>query len=227
MIKRHFWACLALLFIVRPGPTQELPEAMKAKIDEVVVRAYHSAMAEFPCKIKTRGKPPILRWEEVDRCLSKASGRVDRDVLWNELKVARQSVADVTEMEFSAAVEAALTAHAVGYENVFSVKNARALLPLTNSLLKYMAPNSLQDVAVFDKAGERVGTFAGLYSYERVGGLLTANTYRLALFQYKDLRGQLQVAADKLLLDSYGVPWQESAARGAFRLSLEEITSDR
>jgi hypothetical protein len=76
---------------------------------------------------------------------------------------------------------------------------------------------------VTDKYGTDVGTFAGTYAYERTGGLATANTYRLVLFQYRDRNGNIQTAADKLLLDSFGVPWKSAMAQRGFCLPSDRL----
>ncbi len=165
----------------------------------------------------------MLHWELVDRCLNDASARVDWDSLSKDLQSLRKNGRGVAEGDFAAAVDASLSAHAVPYEKVFLVKNEEALLPLTNSVLKYLSTNGLQNGAVFDKTGKRLGSFSGVYDYERTGGLATANMYRLTVFQYTDTNGNIQSATDKLLLDSYGVPWKEAGSSGAFRLNAEKL----
>jgi len=216
--------CLTIWFLLsclaQRGGAQDIPKDVKAKIDTAIEGAYQSASAEFPCKLKGRGKPSMLHWELVDRCLNNASARVDWDSLLKALEDLRKGMA---QSDFSAAVDASLSDHAVPYEKVFSVKDDEALLPLTNSVLKYLSPNGLQNVAIFDKAGKKLGTFAGIYAYERTGGLATANTYRLTLFQYTDGTGNIQSATDRLLLDSFGVLWKEAVSSGSFRLNSEKL----
>jgi hypothetical protein len=223
-MKSILRSCLAVSFLLsclaQRGPAQDVPKEVKAKIDAAIEGAYQSASAAFPCKLKSRGKPSMLHWELVDRCLNDASTRVDWDSLSMELENLRKGMA---QSDFAAAVDASLSEHAVPYEKVFSVKDDGALLPLTNSILKYLSPNGLQNVAVFDKTGKKLGTFSGVYAYERTGGLATANTYRLTLFQYTDSTGNIQSATDRLLLDSFGVPWKEAGSSGSFRLNSEKL----
>ena len=209
------------MFFAQPGPCQDLSGDLKEKINSCIEKAYQAAAAEFPCKLSAGGKPTMLHWEQVDRCLNNASARVD----WNSLSAELQSLrtSGVKENDFWTAVDAALSAHAVPYEKVFSVKNLEAMIPLTNSLLKYLPTEALQDVPVLDKAGTHLGVFFGTYSFERTGALASANTYRLALFQYTDREGNIQSAMDKLLLDSFGVPWKQAAGKGAFRLPPEKL----
>jgi hypothetical protein len=90
-------------------------------------------------------------------------------------------------------------------------------------MLKYLAPESLEGLPVMDKIGTELGTFAGVYSYERTGGLSSANSYRLMLFQYQDPRGNIHSAVDKLLLDSYGVLWKDAMPHIGFRLPFDRL----
>lgn len=213
--------------VLAAGAAQEsaldVPKALKDQIDAVVVEAYASASQGLPCKIKGRGKPKILRWEQVDRCVNDAAERPDWEALSDRLTALRIGSRGVSVAELKAAVDASLDAHALPFEKVFAVSDQKVLLPLTNSLLKYLPPDSLLNLPVTDKRGESVGTFAGVYSFERMGGLASANTYKLSLFQYTDRNGNLQSATDKLLLDSFGVPWSEARSQRGFRLNSDKL----
>ncbi len=209
---------LALLIPADLVQTGDLPKEVRDSIDVAVAEAYAVAAAGFPCKIKRRGKPRMMRWEEVDRCLNEAVSRVDWNGLALRLDGVRASAQGYSPADFSAAVEASLSAGALPFERLFATKDENILLPLTNSLLKFLPADSLMGLPVSDKFGTQVGTFAGVYSYERTGGLTTANRYRLALFQYTDRNGNLQSASEKLLLDSFGVPWKDARSQPGFRL---------
>jgi hypothetical protein len=191
----------------------------------VIVTAYQSATAEFPCKLKAGGKPKMLRWQDVENCLNGADAEVDWEDLSQQLQNLRQN-GGFSKIDISLAVESALSAHAIPYDKVFSVKNADALLPLSNTLLKFLPADSLQNLAVFDKSGARVGTFAGGYSFDKSGGLTAAHNYRMSMFQYTDLRGSIQSPAigSKLLLDSFGVPWKDAVSQPGFRLTADKLT---
>jgi hypothetical protein len=215
-------AILTVLLLSQTDRGQEPSKEVKDKIDGAVRSAYQTASTGFPCRLKGRGKPKMLRWEEVDRCLNSAAERVDWDVLKRQLESLRAASGTSAE-EFRGTVESGLSQHALTYERVFAVKDPEVLLPLTNSLLKFLPADSLEDVPVFDRVGTQMGTFLGTYSYERSGGLASANTYRLALFQYKDRNGNVQPAGDKLLLDSFGVPWKEAQNRRGFRLPSDKL----
>ncbi len=203
--------------------SQDVPPDVKAKIDTAVAEAYRAAAAQFPCKVKTRGKADMLRWQDVDRCLNEAAARVDWEAMSRQFGELRTSVYGISQIGFAAAVEDSLSTHALNYGQVFSVKNGKALLPLTNSVLRFLPADSLLNIPVFDRTRTQVGTFTGVYSYERSGGLATANSYRLSLFQYTDRNGNVQTATDKLLLDSFGVPWKDAANQRGYRLTSDKL----
>lgn len=219
-----------LLAVTLVGPAaahalfrQEPAGDLKAKVDAVIAGAYRSAAAGFPCKVKAGGKPRMMRWQEVDRCLNDAAARVDWGAVSASLRDLRASAGIAAAGPFEGMVQEALEAHALTYGKLFAVKNADALLPLTHSVLKYLPGDSLLELPVFDRRGTAMGTFAGVFPYERTGGLATANTYRLMLFQYKDRNGNIQSPPDKLLLDSFGVPWKDAVNQRGFRLPFEKL----
>lgn len=220
---------LILVLICPAGAVNggDLPKAVREGIDAAVADAYRAASAGLPCRIKGRGKPKRFRWEEVDRCLNEAVSRVDWAALSATLEGIRAANKSVTETEFIASVEASISAGALAFDKVFTTKDEGILVPLTNSLLKFLPPDSLVGLAVTDKAGTQVGTFAGTYSYDRSGGLATANQFRLTLFQYTDRSGNVQAASGRLLLDTYGVPWEEARSQPGFRLPAEKLTLSR
>jgi hypothetical protein len=217
-----FVAALALIGV--SGSGQSFPAGFKEKVEEIVLAAYQSAAAEFPCKLKSSGRPSMLHRQDADRCLNAANDRVDWENLSRQLKRLQQD-SRIAWIDISAAVEASLAAHAVSYQKVFTVKDSKALLPLTNSLLKFLPPNSLQDIPVFTKSGEKVGMFAGTYTYDKSGGLSSATSYQISIFQYTDLKGNLQApaASNRLLLDRYGVPWKDAMPQSGFRLTPEKL----
>lgn len=204
-----------------------LPKDLQDKIDAIVAGAYQAATAEFPCKIGTGGKRRMMSWQKVDRCLNNAAGEVDWEGISKQLEALRIEPTRVSLDEFIGAVETALATHALPYEKVFTVKDERAFLPLTNSILKFLPADSLHDLPVIDRTGSEVGRFSGVYSYERKGGLASANIYRLMLFQYTDKLGNVQSASEKLLLDSFGVPWKDTRTQLGFRLTSEKLDVKR
>ncbi len=216
---------LMLREVPAPG-SQGIPKDLLEKIDTIVAGAYQAAAARFPCKIGT-GKHRMMSWQKVDRCLNDAAAEVDWEGISKQLEALRAEPTRIPISEFNGAVDTSLAAHALPYEKVFIVKDERALLPLTNSILKFLPADSLHDLAVFDRTGSEVGRFSGVYPYERQGGLASANTYRLMLFQYTDKLGNVQSASERLLLDSFGVPWKDARTQPGFRLTSEKLDVKR
>ncbi len=224
-MAKTIFSFIPILLLAAPlaGSYQEVPKDVRDKIDELITGAYKTAEGQFPCKVKPAGKARIVRWQQVDKCLNEAAGRVDWEELTKDLENVRAASGRVSRSEFTDAVEASLTAHALTFEKVFLIKAEKVLIPLTNSLLRFLPPDSLRDLPVYDNRGERIGAFAGTYTFERAGALASANTYRLTLFQYADANGNVHSASDRLLLDSYGVPWNSARRQPGFRLTSERL----
>ncbi len=213
-------AFLGILYAV-PSPRQRTPRDVAERIERAVAPAFEAAITGFPCKIGTRGKPKMLQWEEVDECLnSKVAAKVDWQALSEQLRQLRDSTRDISALEFSAAVETVLGKYTLPFEKMFVVKDEKTLLPLTNSVLKFLPPDSLQETPVYDKVGTLMGTFAGVYIYESSG---SGAKYRLSLFQYLDRNGEFKPVPEKLLLDSFGIPWKDARSHPGFRLSAEKL----
>jgi beta-glucosidase-like glycosyl hydrolase len=207
------------------SPAQNLSGELQKGIDEVVASAYQTASAGFPRKLRAQGASKMLKWQTVDGCLNDAYNSVNWSDLSERIAKLRERTGSLAG-EIPAMIESSLTAHALPYEKVFLVKNDEALLPLTNSILKFLPPDSLMDLPVFEKStGKRIGTFSGVYTYDRSGGLAAANKYRMAIFQYTDLKGSIQTptSENRLLLDSYGVPWKGAVSQPGFRLLSDKL----
>ncbi len=221
-ISRIVPAVMLLLGPARAVPGAELQKEVLEKVDAVVASAYQAAATKLPCKVSTTGKAHMLKWQAVNKCMSRAIDVVD----WEEFarRLSALQPPNVSRAEFAEAVDSSLDKHALKFEQVFRVKDARALLPLTNPVLKYLPSNSMHGLPVFDRAGAQVGTFEEVYFFEREGGQLAGRPYRLALFQYLDATGKPQVpGGDKLLLDSYGVPWEKLPGQPGFRLPIDQL----
>lgn len=224
-IPGYFALTGMLLLCFSPfGFGQNPSVAVQVQIDDLISGAYQSASIKFPCKLKARGKPKMLRWEDADKCLNNANNRVD----WEELSAKLQSIRKsygLQAIDLISAIESSLAARAIPYEKIFQVKekDVEALLPLSNSLLKYLPPDSLLDLPVYSKEGDRVGSFSGVYSYERSGGLAMANSFKISLFQYTDQNGRMQAPTGRLLMDSYGVPWKGALKQAGFRLPSDKL----
>jgi hypothetical protein len=221
LLKFIIPACMFLSGFAAPGWSQSSSSGLKAKVDAVIDAAYSSASASFPCKLKAKGKARMLRWQDVDECLNAAFDRVSWDEAFRQLQEIREKGKyDYTEMLL--AIEDSLAAHSLPFNKVFLVKEKKALLPLSNSLLKFLPKDSLVDLPVYDRSGAKTGVFAGVYRFEKYGQL-SGNRYRQSLFQYVDLNGRIQVPPDKLLLDSFGVPWIELDSQPGFQLPGDKL----
>jgi hypothetical protein len=221
-------SCALLGGFADSGICQDRDKDLAGKIDAIISAAYQSAAAQFPCKVKTRGKAKMLHWQQVDECLNGANDRIDWEDVSRQIQEFGKSSGS-SGIDISAAVESSLSTCAIPFDKVFLVKDIEALLPLTNSLLKFLPSESLQDFPVYDKSGAKIGTFSGVYSYEKAGGLTAGNTYRMSIFQYTDLKGEIQAPSgpNRLLLDSYGVPWKGAISQPGFRLNADRLNLKR
>lgn len=156
------------------GLCQSPAEDIRAKVDAVVSEAYQSVSSAFPCKLKADGKPKMLSWEGIEKCFYKANGKIDWESLVRKIQEIRDNGRYQT-MDLLNAIEPSLSAHALQFDKVFRVKEADALLPLSNSILKSLPENSLMNLPVYDKSGKRVGTFSGGYTFEKMGKFPEAN----------------------------------------------------
>lgn len=220
------FTCIILSGLFTSGYSQSSAADLQAEVDELISEAYQTAAAKFPCKLKTRGKAKMLHWEAVDKCLNNANDRVDWEMLSEKLQTMRKNKGFQT-FEMNSAIESSLSTHAIPFEKVFRVKDMKALLPLSNSMLKFLPSDSLMDLPVYDNSGDRVGSFSGVYSYERSGGLMAANSFKISLFQYTDLKGKIQAPTGRLLMDSYGVPWKGALKQPGFRLPSDKLILGR
>jgi hypothetical protein len=221
MPTRFLLIALAAVLCTAPLAGRQAAGDLNQKIDALILPAFELATAGFPCKVGTRGKPKMLQWQDVDDCLNnRVSAKVDWESLSKSLRNLRDGIRDLSALEFAAAVDSAMARQTVPYEKMFVVKDEKALLPLTNSVLKFMPADSLQDTPVFDRVGTLMGTFSGVFSYESSG---SGNPYRLSMFQYTDRNGEFKSAPDKLLLDSFGIPWREVRSHPGFRLSSDKL----
>ncbi|MBN2337085.1 MAG: hypothetical protein JXP48_00985 [Acidobacteria bacterium] len=205
---------------------QNAREGFRAEVDAVVAEAYLAAAADFPCKTKTRGKGKIIRWQDVEKCVNYAHDRVDWEALAARIQAAGEE-SGLGSADIEAVIEASLTAHAIPFNKIYRVKDGKALVPLSNSLLKFLPPGSLLNLPVYNQKGELLGSFSGVYVFERSGGLSTATSYRMPNFQYKDLHGEVQAPSERFLIDLYGVSWKEAESQPGFRLPADRLIPKR
>lgn len=227
---------LALIFVClrSSGMSQDLPPDVKKRVDALLDSALEPAKGLFPCKVKTSGKPKMIRWQDVDKCLNKAVESIDWDNLSDQLRALKNETRANSSNDFLRAVDSNFAARALTFDEVFLVKDkdSGALLPLTHSVLKYLPSDSLRDLDVYGDTGEKVGTFTGVYFTERSGGLAGAVSYSLARFQFKDEEGNVHSAVDSLHLPtdgigSYGIIWTDVVSQPGFRLTSEKLNLGR
>jgi hypothetical protein len=226
LIRSIVLICLFFAGLASSGLSQNLSPELRRKVDVVVESAYREASALFPCKMKARGQAKMVGWQDVAKCLNKAHDLVE----WEELSQQIQKIQEsgrYHKNDVASAVEASLSSQAISYDKVFTVKQPKALLPLSSSLLKFLPADSFLNFPVYDKKGIKIGTFSGTYFFERRGGLMASTDYQMTIFQYTDLNGQMQSPAERLLLDSYGVPWKDAQSRPGFRLPLDKLIPKR
>ena len=175
------WMGLILLLVANalsPVVAQDCPKVLREM--------------KLPKKLKTRGKPKVLKWEDVDGVLNDVDKKLQDD------------------------------ACSVTFDQLFSSKNEDAYFPLTNSVIRLVPEASLKGLKVFNNEGDELGTFAGKVRYERTGGLYARSSYVLYYFQFEDSNGQLQSVGGQsshLLLDRFTVSWSE--LKGRVALSTE------
>jgi len=204
-------------------------DEVKKKVGAIVAQAYKEADAKLPCRLKTSGKAKMGNWKDVENCVNPAHDLVDWESHADALKKIRDTER-ITREELAGIVESALTEQALSYDKVFWVKEkeaGEALLPLSNSLLKFLPEKSLTELPVYNKTGKMLGVFIGAYSFERSGGLEVLTGYSMANFQYTDLHGTVQTPGERFLVDSYGVPWRDARRQPGFRLPSNRLLNWR
>ena len=81
--------CAVVILPVLPAVGQTVPTAVRQRIGTLVAGAYQEAAEAFPCKVKTRGKPRMLRWQDVDKCVNNAATGVSWEKLSSDLQTVR------------------------------------------------------------------------------------------------------------------------------------------
>lgn len=221
MLKSIILNCMLLAGFNLAAQTRTSSDEVKAKIDAAISKAYESASAQFPCKLGTSGKPKMLEWQTLGKCLNSANDRIDWLGVSRQLQEIRKD-SGFDAAEISSLVDSSLSAHALPYQKIFAVKKPNVLLPLSSSLLKFLPEGSLQNLPVFSKSGTQIGVFSGLYSFEKAGEL-SGKIEQHRLFQYTDSKGELHGSPDMLLLDSFAVPWKSAVSQPGFRLPSDKI----
>jgi hypothetical protein len=212
-----------VLFVsLAPVAAAQISQDILTKIDTAVASVYEAASVKLPCKLSNGANSRMLDWKDVDKCMERARLRVNWDELARQLIALRPT--HLPEGDFAAAVEKSLERQALPYNKLFRVKSKNAFLPLTNSILKYALQDTLMGKPIFlQKGREPVGMFAGIFTYEKAGAMATGNTYRLSMFQYTDAQKIMETPTEKLLLDAYGVRWNDIESSPGFRFPVDMI----
>jgi hypothetical protein len=197
-------------------------EEIQEKVDAAIAQAYESASKQFPCRLRTSGKVRMVRRPDLDRCLNNANNRVDWPALSRQIQEIRMHYR-FQELDMVDIVESSLSKQAIAYYRVFDIREERALLPLSNSLLKFLPEGSFDGMPVHSGDGELLGAFSGIFSYEKRGGLSSAESFEMRYFQYTDFKGTIHTPPERFLLDLYAVPWKEAMYKPGFRLPSNEI----
>lgn len=175
-------------------------------------------------KIKTRGKPKVARWEDVDAQLASVTRLLDAKTLLLDLHPAFHGGVPQLTFESRAEIDQLLAECKVDYVKLFLIAEDDAYFPLTNSVLRLTNDEGFANLNVFEKSGFSLGTYAGKYIFEKTGGLsYGGGSYRLTFFQYRDNEGALRPSANTNLLDTYIVRWREVKDRAFLQLSIDAL----
>jgi hypothetical protein len=213
-------AVIGVLFAVL-GYGQDSSGDLKAKIDAIILQSYKSASVKFPCTLKTQGSAKMLSWQAVGKCLNNAYDQVNWEDLARQIQEVRKE-RKFPDPEIFSAIESSLSAQAVPFGKVFKVKETDALLPLSSSLLKFLAGDSILGLPVYDSSGAQIGFFSGVYVVERPGEL-SGNMLKHTHFQFRDPSGTMHNPSEQLLLDSYGIRWNQAESQRGFRFPSDKL----
>lgn len=214
------WTALwTLSFVVwlAAGNSSDVPTA-----ESVVKEAAQALRKGPPKKLKTRGKSRIIRWEDLDAALAKLPSQMDYESLDKRLRdlMSKDTGFAPNNEVLGDIIGRTLAQEEVRYADLFTQDDGD-LLPITNTVLKFLPEETWKDVPVYDKKGQPLGRFMGKYPYEKSGGLLTTKTYRVYYFQYLDKENTSQTAAapDYIERDAFCVRWADVKDRPALTLA--------
>lgn len=140
---------------------------------------------KLPRKLKTKGKPRMARWEQVDKTLNDLSARLQ-------------------------GVSCSFT-----FGQIFENGREDVLFPLTNSVVRIAPEPTFNGLTVVTREGNELGPYEGRVRYERSGGLYARQSYALYHFQYRGSDSQIHAVGSRLLLDEFGVRWVDLRNRTA------------
>ena len=144
-----------------------------------------AADLKLPTKFKTRGKPRVGKWEDVDKVLNALDKKLE-----------------VMQCSFT-------------FSEVFKQNREDVYFPVTNSVVRIVPEDSLMGLTVFTKEEFELGEYAGAVRYEKSGGLYAQKSYSLFYFQYMGKDSNLHSVGSRLLLDDFVVKWDDIKDRVA------------
>lgn len=148
---------------------------------------------KLPRRIKTRGEPKMMRWEDVDKVLNEAAKRLGDQPC------------------------------KLRFRDLFYVKEKEEVwFPLTNSVVRLVPDESLAGLPVSTREGVELGPYVGKVRYERAGNLYAVRSYSLYYFQYRGSDERIHAVGERLLLDEFGVPWSQLQDRVALVTGTEK-----
>lgn len=198
---------LAVQPVADPSGPQTQTRTWKERVEEEIQDRVGKIV---PRKIKTRGKPKVARWEDVDAALADVQSKLDIGAFLRELGTDFPASEDSVSVQFRDELDQVLSRQPILYNQIFTLEDPASLFPLTNNVLRLVSDATLADLEVFDKTGFSLGSYVGKYVFEKSGGLASGNSgYRLTYFQYRDNEGNIRPSGTINLLDTYAVRWKE------------------
>jgi hypothetical protein len=177
-----------------------------------------------PRKIKSRGKPKIARWEDVDQTLADAAASLNLTPLLREILPSLEARERPETLALRAELDQLLAGQALLYQRLFLIEDPGVYFPLTNNVLRLTGDDSFVDLQVFDKTGFSLGQFVGKYIFEKTGGTTSSSLgYRLTYFQYRDNSGEIRPAGTFNLLDTFVVRWREIQDKPGLVLTADAV----
>ena len=142
---------------------------------------------DLPVKVKTRGKPKIVRWELVDKTMSEINN-----------------------------FEGSLPECELTFGQIFRNDRDDLYFPLTNTLIRLAPEGVFKDLRFYSRDGVEQGTYLQRAVFEKTGGLYARRSYQIYIFQYTTPSGRLMKVGSQLLLDNFGFKWEDIKDKVAF-----------
>ncbi len=142
---------------------------------------------KLPVKVKTRGKPKVIKWELVDKTMDS----LDK-------------------------FEGASSLCQLTFEQIFKTDRDDLYFPLTNTVIRLAPEGTFDGLKFYTKDEVEQGTFENRVTFERTGGLYARNSYQVYIFQYTTPSGRLMKIGPQLLLDNFVFKWADIKNKVAY-----------